>query len=447
MSIQTQRALLLHSIVSRFEKRVNEFLDYAESCPEACFAELETEARRLSRDSFAPALEALVQERQVEGEAKVECSCGRKPDYKGEQVRSQETYVGRIRWRRGYFYCPGCRKGRYPLDEMLEIGPGAFSEALQSGISRLGASLPFRAASETFSTLTGVNISEREGERVTERRGAALEAHLWQERESALGGLRGQAQGTAAGRGGESGVWAVSLDAARVRFLDGWHEAKAGVVFWAKPLPEDERAQAQDQSYMVEVGSMEEAGARLYAEALRRGIDVSEELVVCLGDGAAGNWNQFGLHFPRRVEVLDWYHALEHLWAAGNGVFGEGKAEAKAWVEQRKTELWEGKVEAVIEALEGSAQQPNGKAAQAELHYFETNKERMRYDQYRSKGYPIGSGTVESACKRVIGARVKQAGMRWSHDGAQAVLSLRAELLSGRWEQAWQVTRSLNKAA
>ena len=71
----------------------------------------------------------------------------------------------------------------------------------------------------------------------------------------------------------------------------------------------------------------------------------------------------------------------------------------------------------------------------------------MRYKEFRSKGYPIGSGTVESACKRVIGARVKQAGMCWRRAGAQAVLTLRAELLSGRWEEAWQMTRPLRKAA
>ena len=81
-----------------------------------------------------------------------------------------------------------------------------------------------------------------------------------------------------------------------------------------------------------------------------------------------------------------------------------------------------------------------------EIHYFETNKERMRYSEYRAAGYPIGSGTVESACKRLIGARMKGAGMCWGKPAAQGVLTLRAELLSDRWQQSWPKTR-LRKVA
>lgn len=445
MSTQPQRALLLRSIVSRFEQRVNEFLDYADSHPDATFSDLEAQARRLSRDCLAPALESVVQAHQASVEALVQCSCAGTPDYKGQQSRSQESYVGLIQWWRGYYYCAHCRKGRYPLDEALDIGPGAFSEGLQAGVSRLGAALPFKAAAESFSALSGVSISEREVERLTEGRGRALEAQLAEHQHSLLSG---QAQPAPVEIPQGPGVWAVALDAAKVRFEDGWHDTKAGVVLWAQPKPEEDRgALAQKQSYVVEVGSLEEAGERLYAEAVRRGIEPGEELVVCLADGAPGNWGQFGLHFPNRVEVLDWYHAVEHLWSAGKGVFGEGSALALTWVEGRKAELWGGKIEEVLAALAHQAKQPKGKAAQDEIHYFETNRERMRYKEFRSKGYPIGSGTVESACKRVIGARVKQAGMCWSRPGAQAVLTLRAELLSGRWEEAWQMTKPLHKAA
>ena len=116
-------------------------------------------------------------------------------------------------------------------------------------------------------------------------------------------------------------------------------------------------------------------------------------------------------------------------------------------VKRCKEELWKGEVETVMAALQQVAKLPQGKAAEKEIHYFETNKERMRYPQYRSKGYPIGSGTVESACKHLIGARLKQSGMCWSKDGAQAILNLRAAKLSNCWDEAWQTTRSLRLAA
>jgi hypothetical protein len=113
------------------------------------------------------------------------------------------------------------------------------------------------------------------------------------------------------------------------------------------------------------------------------------------------------------------------------------------WVKQWEGELWEGRVEAVIVALhrESKREGAEGEAAFEQIHYFETNKERMRYSDYRQKGFPIGSGTVESACKRLIGARMKGAGMCWSKPGAQGVLMLRAELLSDRWKQSWPKTR------
>lgn len=180
---------------------------------------------------------------------------------------------------------------------------------------------------------------------------------------------------------------------------------------------------------------------------IRRGVDPAVEGLVCLGDGAPGIWSQYALHFPHRVEILDWYHACEHLWATGNGVFGEGTQQAKGWVEAQEGLLWEGKVEEVVANLVALSQGPGGEAAQEQIHYFQTNKERMRYHQFRAQGYPIGSGSVESACKRLIGARLKGSGMRWSKQGSQSVLALRAAKLSNRWEEAWEATNSLLQAA
>lgn len=442
-----ERALLLARIVRQFEQRVNEFLDFGENHPEASFGDLETEARRLSRDCFAPALQQVIwaQRERIEGDWR--CECGGLAEYKGDQARKQETYVGRIEVHRGYYYCPSCSKGHYPLDEVLGIAQGQFSEGIQNGVCRLGAALPFEPAAETFEDLTGVGISAREVERLTDDRGAHLEDSLAKDREKLFGNDANPPERVSPDEGG---IWAVALDAARVRFDDAWHDVKAGVVFRAKPRVIDgqvDGAEAERQTYIAEVGSMEEAGKRLYAEVVKRGVDVADDRVVCLGDGALGNWTQFALHFPNRIEVLDWWHGVDHLWTAANGVFGEGSAGAKEWVDARKADLWEGEVESVVDALLAAAIEPKGRAAADEIHYFETNTERMRYDRFREAGCPIGSGTVESACKRLIGARLKQAGMCWTKSGAQPVLSLRSGLLSQRWAENWRLTRPDRKAA
>ena len=299
MSTQSQRALLLKQSVAEFERRVNAIIDYGENHPQATLAELEAEAWQLSRDCFTPVLEGLVGWRSQELTALPQCECGWELRYKGQQRRSQETLAGRITWQRGYYYCQNCRRGRYPLDEALGLGPGQFSDGLQQGLCRLGAALPFASAAESFTALTGVSISPREAERLTEGRGAALEGHQEWERDSALAG-RQEINNAAAPA--TPGAWAVALDAARVRFGDGWHDVKAGVVFWAEPQWEGSGlagGKATAQSYVAETGPMEEAGERLYREAVRRGIDPAEDLVVCLGDGAPANWSQFGLHFPQ----------------------------------------------------------------------------------------------------------------------------------------------------
>jgi len=286
MSTQSQRALLLRDSVAEFERRVNALLDYEEAYPQATLGELEAEARRLSRDCFAPVLEGLLQWRSQEVAGFPRCECGQESEYKGQQKRSQETWVGRITWQRGYYYCKECRRGQYPLDEVLNIGPGQFSDGLQSGLCRLGSALPFEPAAESFTALTGVSISPRETERLTEGRGGALEAYQESERGQ---GLAGQEGVNSAAESPGPGVWAAALDAAKVRFDDGWHDVKAGVVYWATPRWDEVGmvgGEATSQSYVGEVGPMEQAGARLYGEAVLRGIDPGEELVVCLGDGA-----------------------------------------------------------------------------------------------------------------------------------------------------------------
>ena len=297
------------------------------------------------------------------------------------------------------------------------------------------ASLPFAAAAETMTALTGIGIGARTVERLTEARGQALEA-AW---DAAWAGLcDGHTPVPPITLRPAAGTWAVALDAAKLRLEDGWHEAKAGVVGW---VPAD-GTRHTGVSYLSVVGSLETTGDRLELEARQRRCDPTRDRVVCLADGAPGNWVQLVAHFAQRVEVLDWWHAVEHLWAAASGGYGEGTAAAHRWVAARKARLWEGRVDLVLRALQRAAGEPHGAAAASEIPYFTTNAARMDYATFRAAEYPIASGIVESACTRVIGARAKQAGMQWTRPGAQAVLSLRADLLNDRWDDIWPLTRA-----
>ena len=168
-----------------------------------------------------------------------------------------------------------------------------------------------------------------------------------------------------------------------------------------------------------------------------------------MGDGAPSNWTQFDEHFPNRVEVLDWYHAVEHLWQVGNGIFGQGTPEAVRWVKQWEKELWEGRVEAVIVALHRESKREGAgrrSGSRADTLLRDQPREDALLRVQSGRAIQLAQGTVESACKRLIGARMKGAGMCWGKRGAQGVLTLRAELLSDRWDQTWPKTR-LRKVA
>ena len=446
MSIAATEALV-RGIVRDFEELVKEVVAGAESGKGVRLEAIEERLRRAGRWWLGRMLSQVVEQLRGVAEEGVQCGCcGSVGRYKGEQWRSQETLVGKLRYRRGYYYCGECQRGWYPLDERLGVLAGQFSGGLSEAMALVGVELPFAAAARALERLAGVAASASAIERLTEERGAVLEGRRGEEEKQLM---RQQPIGPAP-RPVELGQWVVGLDATMTHFDDGWHEVKVGVVCLARVHSRqalEPEVRVEGQSYISHVGGIEEAGAKLYCEALRRGVRPESQTLVCLADGAPGNWNQFALHFPYRVEILDWYHAMEHLWAAGKAGLGEGKPETTIWVKAQETLLWQGKPQAVIAAIEALAVQSGAEALRRELNYFRTNQERLDYARYRACGYPIGSGMVESACKQVVGARLKGAGMCWSKPGAQAVLTLRCSLTSNRWSQDWQLTAPLPMAA
>jgi hypothetical protein len=414
-------------------------------------SEIEEQVQQVMRRAGGRALTAMAEAVRAVVEEQVRCDCGRISRYKGEQGRQQETLVGRLQYRRGYYYCGECGQGRYPVDEAMEVSAGQFSRKLQEAMALAGTLEAFEPAAKRIKAMVGLVVSASAVQRVTEGCGATLECKYRLECEQAL--RDGEVVGAALGEGKSEGQqWVAELDAAKVPLRDDWHEAKVGVVCLGETHGHGQNQQRPPvktlrPSYTTHVGGIEDAGVKLYAETLRRGVRPWQDTVVCLADGAPGNWNQFALHFPLRVEILDWYHAMEHLWAAGKAGLGEGSDEANAWVKEQETLLWQGQVQTVIEAVETLANLTASEPVAREARYLRTNEKRMDYAHFREQGYPIGSGAVESACKRLVGARLKGSGMRWTAAGSQAVLNLCAALASDRWDEEWPRTLPIRMAA
>jgi hypothetical protein len=226
---------------------------------------------------------------------------------------------------------------------------------------------------------------------------------------------------------------------------EGWKELKVGAIFEVHPSEAVdvrsgeavERGRAVEISYSAHLGGPVPFGEHLYAEACRRGWERAKETVI-LADGAAWIWNQASTHFYDSRQVVDWYHATEHLGHAATLLYESDMARARPWLERWKTALYQGHADRVAEELmrQATARPKIATELEKEAAYFRHNQHRMYYMQMREDGWPIGSGTVESGCKQYK-QRLTGPGMRWSRAGAERILPIRTAIMSGHFDQLW----------
>jgi hypothetical protein len=215
-----------------------------------------------------------------------------------------------------------------------------------------------------------------------------------------------------------------------------------GCVF-TQTAVDEQGSPLRDEAATSYVGAIETAaefGWRIYGEAERRGLRRAAQ-VIFIGDGAPWVWGLAAEHFPGAIEIVDLYHAREHLAALSKLVYGVGSQKARQWTTARLAQLDAGKIESLLLSLRRlwpTAPQTQ-EAVRQTISYFENNRERMRYAQFRRQGLFVGSGVIEAGCKTIVGQRLKQSGMRWSLRGANAIIALRCAQLSGRWEEFWEM--------
>jgi len=178
-----------------------------------------------------------------------------------------------------------------------------------------------------------------------------------------------------------------------------------------------------------------EFAARVEREATRRGFDRTAHRAV-LGDGAKWIWNLADEHFPDAVQIVDRFHAKQHLSDVAKSIYGAGSDLARQWARERHDELDAGDIDAILDALR--VHSPKDDEARKCIDYVEDNRARMRYPVFRAAGLCTSTGVVEAGCKVVIGTRCKRAGMHWTVSGANAIIALRSCKLSGRFEEFWE---------
>lgn len=414
----------------------------------ADLAGIEQCLQAVSRQVMGRAVEHVVAVRAADTAAPVCGQCGRGMRCAGRaRPRQLQGLVGDYQLRRPYYHCASCHTGIAPLDAPLGLDGSALSPGLSRVLCRAGIEGSFGAAVDHLAETLGVTVAEEAVRRVTEGVGAVAEA----EQQAAIArAQRGHGRGPHPRDEAPATRLVVEVDGVQAPLRDGWHELKVSRVAPLGPAlrtePETGRTHLAlgPSGYGAGLEPAEACWWRTYSEACQQGLGTSVRTVVVLGDGAEWIWTAaprfLGGAGAEVVEIVDIYHAYEHLWTVGNAVFGLGTPAAAAWVEPLKDRLYTEGAPAVLAAL--AALLPPDAAAAEEVRlaigYFAGHAARMDYPCHVARQFPVGSGAIESTCKMLIEQRAKLAGMRWSQAGLQAVASLRAVHRSGRWAAFWQ---------
>jgi hypothetical protein len=380
---------------------------------------------------------------------RVECGAGHQAGFVSYRAKDVDSVLGPVTVTRAWYHCAGCGHGLAPRDAELGITGDTMTPGLARMTARASANEPFAKASVMLAELAGIPVTARRAERHAEADGTAAAAVI-AERAAAIRDRKiiplppaalpdkmyiaidgtGVPMMTAetAGRPGKS-----EDGKARTR------EVKLACVFTQTKTDQDGYPVRDpgSSSYLATFAPAAGFGVLMAAEARRRGAACVRQLTI-LGDGAVWIWNLATGHFPEATQIVDLYHAREHLNdLARQLAFMLGDTSA-SWLAQRSAELDAGDIEALAAAarvfpLAGI----KAKERDTALGYFENNAPRMRCNHFRSCGLFAGSGVVEAGCKSVIGQRLKQSGMHWSQPGATGILTLRCQQASGRWDEIW----------
>lgn len=376
------------------------------------------------------------------------CDKGHDAEFKEYREKELLTVLGPVSVTRAYYYDYKCRGGRCPKDVALDIEGTSFSPGLRRIMARAGAYRPFALGHEDIKEMAAISVDAKEIERVSNQQGQEVESFYKEQADPSVSDnifhLESVAKMYICIDG--TGIPVVKAETAnrKGKAEDGsakTREVKLGCVFTQTGL--DEKGYpVRDEgstSYVGAIETAEEFGHRIYPEAVLRGIETAKKVCV-LGDGAPWIWNLADEHFHGAIQIIDLYHAREHYWNISKMIFGADKVQLKSWAADRRKELDQGKVESVIESIEqlSPTTQEDKETLEREIGYFDRNKERMRYRDFRKQGLFVGSGVVEAGCRTVIGQRLKQSGMHWTVRGANNIIALRCCILSGRWEDFWE---------
>lgn len=322
---------------------------------------------------------------------------------------------------------------RYPLDEAMGLwGHHGWTVGLRETVSLLSCDSGFQNVSDLMGRLFGLSISAPSVQKIAENAGSrALVMH---DRDQAV-----------VDRPPDTLI--IATDGCMAPRRDGWHEVKVATIYpkASRSIGSKGRRRLIDKEYYASGDPAGAFGDALWERSRRWGSDRCDRVVV-MGDGARWIWSLSDLHFPGAIEIVDVYHAAEHLWTVGEALWGDRHTSpaTRSWSRRYCRYLKTGRLDLVLRAIRRGRRNRGNQLTAKErktiaqnLGYFETNAQRMRYGRFRQMKLPIGTGAVEGSCRFVVQSRLKRPGARWSPLGLDNMLALKLERLNDNWEQLW----------
>jgi len=393
-------------------------------------------------------------DREWEKVAEIECKCGCKLKYQRQRGATIWSVFGKVRYERAYYAGCHCGEGKAPLDEKYGIEPGKVTAGLANLVGLSGIDKAFEEGKKWLKSFLLFEVSENTIRAETEKLGAIQK----QMDETLVKAMQDEASLQKRERDQKQAPELLygSIDAAKVRIeprdelekaLEGrenWRDMKIGCWYQGEIVPNRERStrqkrkaqragtviRAKGKEYFCDISEAGEFGKFLWATGCSVGADRAKVLIfVC--DGAVWIWNLVSHYYSNAIQIVDWYHAEDHLKQVAIEAFSNPE-ERQAWLKEVVEDLWQGRVELVIAACQKLS--ISSDLARKAGIYFSNNCERMRYADFRAKGYLIGSGVIESGCKQIVSRRLKLPGAQWIVDGAILTAKARAAWLSGKWQ-------------
>jgi DNA-directed RNA polymerase subunit RPC12/RpoP len=424
-------------LVARYEQSLEELLSHLPNPEHLTFNDLEKATMKLGISVTQATLQGLSGEASLQVEPSNECpKCGGKGQKRGKRSKTVISSQGEIQLERAYYVCSQCGAGFFPLDEQWYLNESAYSREMARKMVWLTGLLPFKQCQAVFLEIAGRIVPSSSIWRQGQRYGRKLWATQQEQTEQvSVERIRlPDAQHDHAQKKG------ISMDGGMVNVREeGWREVKVGAAFdiglkWERDPHTKlfgQYAHAKKIHYCAVLGNKDAFAPHLWALAVQHEVPTAQERVV-IADGAAWIWNLAEDICPDAHQIVDWYHASQHIHQAAQALFPQETHQAKhqGWVRKMLDHLHFGRIDCLIKVLK--AEQGDTFAS-----YFETHKRRMKYLEFREEGYPIGSGMIESGVKQ-FKRRVCGTGMRWKADTLNPMLLICGAVLGNDFDSLWQ---------